>query len=125
MFFYVLTAAVRIAWEPFLKEFNVDLFLAGHVHVYERTLPVYDNVVYNDYEDRSVYVNPSAPVHVTIGTAGAAIVDLWEIEPDWLAFRQRSYGFGYMDVHNATALTMHFVCNAASGISDTFTIIKE
>jgi hypothetical protein len=34
-------------YESVLREAKVDLFLAGHMHLYERTLPVYNYSVQN------------------------------------------------------------------------------
>eukprot|EP01052_Picozoa_sp_SAG31_P002722 SAG31_NODE_98_length_25640_cov_9.936744_6_plen_363_part_00 len=51
--------------EPLLKEFGVDLFLAGHLHNYERTLPVYNRELVS-----MSYNNANATVHVVVGMAG-------------------------------------------------------
>ena len=35
---------MKAAIEPLLFEYNVNIVIAGHVHAYERTYPVYQNV---------------------------------------------------------------------------------
>jgi len=42
--------------EPLLYAYGVDIVLCGHVHAYERTLPVYNNSL-----------NECGPVYFTIG----------------------------------------------------------
>lgn len=45
--------------EPLLASYGVDLVFSGHVHAYERSVPVFDN-------------RPAecAPVHIVIGDGG-------------------------------------------------------
>ena len=53
------------ALEPVFEQFNVQLALWGHVHDYERSLPVRFGAV----EQRN-YSKPTAPVYVANGAAG-------------------------------------------------------
>lgn len=46
-------------------EYGVDLIIEAHEHSYERSWPVYKNVVY-----QKNYNNPKAPVHIVSGMAG-------------------------------------------------------
>jgi UDP-2,3-diacylglucosamine pyrophosphatase LpxH len=45
---------MQAAIEPLLMRYNVNIVIAGHVHAYERTYPVYQNVV--DYKDGITYI---------------------------------------------------------------------
>lgn len=56
---------------------QVDLVLTGHMHCYERTLPVINGTVYTEgvSSDGSVLTQPQAPVYIVQGTAGAAIIE--------------------------------------------------
>ena len=57
--------------EKLLFDAGVDLYLAGHVHDYERYFPVYDEHVVNGTDvTLGRYVNPGATVHVTSGSGG-------------------------------------------------------
>jgi len=51
---------------------KVDLVLTGHLHSYERLLPIYNNEI--DYNsviiDTNIYFNPRFPTYVTCGTGG-------------------------------------------------------
>ena len=57
--------------EKALYENGVDLYLAGHVHDYERYFPAFDERVVNGTDvTLERYVNPGATVHVTSGSGG-------------------------------------------------------
>lgn len=57
---------LRKAIEPLLFQYQVDLTLHGHDHIYERTAPVYkETILGTDANGTS-----NAPVHVVIGNAG-------------------------------------------------------
>eukprot|EP00897_Mesotaenium_endlicherianum_P001572 jgi/Mesen1/1442/ME000132S00381 len=50
---------MRVSMEPLTHQFGVDIFLYGHVHAYERTLPVYDYAY-----------DACGAVHLTVGDGG-------------------------------------------------------
>jgi len=64
---------IRKYLEEIMYKFKVDLFLSGHNHYYERSLPVYKNKVdrksLSNYD--KVYTNPKYPTHVTCGISGS------------------------------------------------------
>lgn len=53
------------AMEGLFYKYGVDVYIAGHVHSYERDLPVYQGV-----PDSNGYNNPLATTHLLIGGAG-------------------------------------------------------
>lgn len=92
--------------EPLLLKYNVDLMIAGHHHVYERTPPVHNGTVTGS---GSVYTDPVDPVHITIGTGGAHYPEAWlPDQPAWSAARAIDYGFGLLTAWNATHLSYSF-----------------
>jgi hypothetical protein len=58
-------AACRTAFETVFIEYNVDLVLSGHFHVYERNAPIK-----NGTADPKELNNPSSPWYITNGAAG-------------------------------------------------------
>jgi hypothetical protein len=50
---------------------DIDLVIAGHVHNYERTLPVYKHIINEQAVDNNgYYINPRAPAYIVCGSAG-------------------------------------------------------
>ncbi|KAL1521121.1 hypothetical protein AB1Y20_022675 [Prymnesium parvum] len=85
---------MRQAVEPLLYHGGVDLVISGHVHAYERVLPVYQGCL-----------NRCAPAYLTIGDGGnreGASVQWSEPQPAWSAFRESSFGSGALDIINDT-----------------------
>jgi len=82
------------AIEDTLYQYKVDLVFSGHVHAYERSCQVYKYKCTN-----------GAPTYITIGDGGNAeglATDWINPQPSWSLFRQASYGFGALQVINAT-----------------------
>ena len=49
-------------------KFNVDLYLAGHLHSYWRSYPINNNRVM--MQDSNIYINPNSTVYVVSGGNG-------------------------------------------------------
>ena len=67
---------------------------SGHVHAYERTLPIYKRK--ND---------PCGTTYITVGDGGnrEGLSTVWaEPSPAWSAYRKSEYGFGYLTVQSPT-----------------------
>jgi acid phosphatase len=133
-------APMLAAFEPLLLKHRVDLTLTGHMHAYERIHPnVNGSVVAKPVPGPGgsagsvVYLRPSAPVHLMIGSAGAMQKEKWEDPlPLWSAFHvdtaplkhaTDSYGFGSVAVWNETHLQFRFV-PASGTVSDEFWIVR-
>ncbi|OLQ13473.1 Purple acid phosphatase 18 [Symbiodinium microadriaticum] len=84
--------------ELFFKH-GVNVVLAGHVHSYERTWPVYKNET-----------TVCAPVYINIGDGGnrEGAYAKWlpgehgALEPTWSAFRQGAFGMAELELSNET-----------------------
>ena len=100
-----------VVLEPYIKAAGVDLFLTGHQHQYERTLPVFNGTVYAKPGANSSFVAPGAPIYVVQGTSGAFVSGDWmEPQPAWSGFRQGvSYGYGKLRISGSSKLTYDWV----------------
>lgn len=109
--------------EPLLKENGVDLFVAGHLHNYERAWPVYNGtVLQKDYKD------PAATVHVVAGMAGDSegLTNKWESpSPAWSAVRDAELGYVRVTVNSAGSLLWELVSAADGSVKDSITITKS
>ncbi|KAI8086736.1 Metallo-dependent phosphatase-like protein [Halteromyces radiatus] len=101
------------AWgglEPILLKHKVDLYLAGHVHNYERTYPLS-----NDTLQSTSYHNPPSFFQVINGNAGnpGAPTPFSPDDPhaDWSAKRYGSFGFSEFKVSPTTLKLTHHAVN--------------
>mmetsp|Transcript_24268 Transcript_24268/g.33296 ORF Transcript_24268/g.33296 Transcript_24268/m.33296 type:complete len:626 (-) Transcript_24268:167-2044(-) len=98
---------MRRSLEPILYKYGVDIVLCGHVHSYERTLPVYNNSL-----------NQCGPVHLTIGDGGnyeGTYVPWRTPKPVWSAFRESSFGVAGLDFLNRTTAKYSWHRHACQG----------
>lgn len=92
-----------------LEKYAVDLYLLGHQHNYQRTLPFFsDGTVENCYsDDLSVYTDCKAMVSVVVGSPGCREKISQGSAPTKVSAKLiLAYGFAKLQIHNASH--MHF-----------------
>ena len=115
------------AWQrritPLLDQYNVDLCLAGHRHVYERHAAIRNNQILS-LEDNRVYQRPAGTVYITNGTAGGSPQGIGGKDLPSMVFTspRKMYNYAIMTIED-NALT-YVVYNEESEIIDRFQIIK-
>ena len=94
--------------EDIVYENGVDLYIAGHLHNYERNSPIYKNeTVKSDYDDFHTHINAKAPVYILSGVAGNNHKknDPLSTTPAlWSRVRSLDYGVARLKVFNSSAL---------------------
>jgi hypothetical protein len=92
--------------EAIMQDANVDLYLLGHQHNYNRLLPQVHNVVEEGCvsADFSVYYNCYNMTSIVTGSPGCREKISKGSAPDGVARLALAYGFAHMQVVNATAL---------------------
>ena len=102
-------------------DYNVDLFLSGHLHNYERLWPTYRYQLL-----QKNYNKPKGPVHIISGTAGCneGNYPFDKIDYPFSAFRSNSYGFGLLDIYNNHQLRWSQVSAKDSSVIDSIIINK-
>jgi len=114
----------RFQLEKLFREHGVDLAFWAHEHSYERTWPVYDTQVKNGTS--APYVDPGATVHIITGNAG----NREHLHPfngpggNWSAVRSLSYGYGKLQVLNASHLHWRQFDAVSGSLVDEITIVK-
>jgi hypothetical protein len=118
------------------EENDVDLVLQGHIHNYERSVPI----VFNDDDsdspiptgtNGSTYVDPEGQIFATVGTGGHSIHEFRGMNPHIVT---QFEGYGFLDIRITTTaddgggekrLVGTFYDNDGGEIQDQFTVIKE
>ncbi|KAM9991383.1 hypothetical protein ACTFIZ_004790 [Dictyostelium cf. discoideum] len=101
-----LRALIESTIGELFQNYNVDIYLAGHTHAYERTVPVYQQSPIGTYE------YPGGTVHFTIGTPGnqEGLDHNWILPaPSWSASRFGELGYGQLNVVNNTHILWQFL----------------
>jgi hypothetical protein len=89
--------------EKLLYDYDVDLALWGHVHLYERTCPIYQYNCVGNYSD------PGAPIHAVIGMAGMYLSYTTVMpQPSWSTVRTVQFGYTILEALNATSFHFRF-----------------
>jgi len=109
--------------QPIFEQYGVDLYVAAHVHAYERHWPIW-----NSKKTGESYTNPVGVVYVVNGAAGniegLASFDGPYHEP-WMDVELAEYGYGMLDIVSASTLVYSFHSSADDSVQDTFTLIKQ
>jgi len=118
-----ISADIRATFEDLFIKYNVDMYVCGHVHAYERFYPVYKEKM-----QQHNYTNPRVPVYLVIGNAGNIEGHQKDFtsSPDYLAFRNDdTYGYGIMEIFNSTTIEWSMFAANDSRLMDSFTLYKE
>jgi hypothetical protein len=110
--------------EPLMLKYGVDLYLCGHMHMYERVHPVINGV---PQQTGNTYTNPGAPMHIVQGNSGI-VLDLpykfLDPQPSWSAYRASTWGYGNMNFINSTHLHYEMRRFDTGHVDDEFWLIK-
>ncbi len=116
---------IQSAFEDIMHEEKVDIFVAGHVHAYERMYPVYkSNVTSTDYNN----VN-GGTIHIVNGAAGSieGRIAVWQ-SVSWSANHfLGDFGYGIMRTSSddtKLSLTWEFYSSYDNILRDSFTTTK-
>ncbi|KAK9485781.1 Metallo-dependent phosphatase-like protein [Lipomyces starkeyi] len=113
----------KIAFEPLLLKYNVDMVFFGHIHMYERNAPIANGV-----PDPNELNNPSAPWYILNGLGGHYHGTSQYVEPfpSYLRYIQNTtYGWSKLTFHNCTHLTHEFISSANGSVIDSATLFKD
>jgi len=110
--------------EPLIQKYGVDIVFTGHMHMYERTYPIFNGTVVDP--SPKIYKSPKAAIYVTQGNAGAIIRETFiEPQPKWSFIRKALYGYGRLTIfQNNATLKYESLSMVGDVIEDEFWIIK-
>ncbi|XP_005111668.1 acid phosphatase type 7 [Aplysia californica] len=117
-------SVLRGLLEDLFYEQGVDLYLSGHKHSYERTLPMYGGRAF-----QTDYVNPMAPVYIVNGAMGYEyMVDEIRSKHFWLPFAQtdgKKELFARLNVLDGTRLIWSARAAESNEEVDTIQIVQR
>ena len=117
--------------EQLMQRHNVDLYVSGHMHVYERTHPVFQGKRTDepvaDSVTRHTYKDPKSPIHIVTGAAGCEY-DVPVIPetpaPAYTAVRSNEYSFTRIDATRDRLHVRQIHADNSSRQIDEFIILK-
>ena len=118
----------RDTYHPLFDLYNIDLVLQAHQHIYERIYPISYNQEDSDEpliinQNYNTYIQPQAPIFVTVGTGGANPTKL-SYEEDYTVLRIIDNGVLNINIDNNKASLEGEFINNNGIIKDSFLIVK-
>ncbi|CAG9313231.1 unnamed protein product [Blepharisma stoltei] len=113
--------------ETLFYDYNVDLYVNGHVHNYERTTPVYKGNKMKSGGSGNTYIDPLATIYVTTGGPGSDSSNsdvATKNAPNWLAAWDDNFTYSIFTAFNATHLCWQQWETGKSKTTDEFWIVK-
>ncbi|MDP2437194.1 MAG: purple acid phosphatase [archaeon] len=108
--------------EPLFVQYRVNLVINGHMHVFERSLPVFNATSPYTAGDDHYTTKIAPPVYITVGSGGIFLDWKWiDPQPSWSAYRASEWGVAVVEA-NATTLHYQFQTTLGRQIKDEFWI---
>ncbi|XP_051122547.1 probable inactive purple acid phosphatase 1 [Andrographis paniculata] len=106
------------------QKYKVDIAFFGHVHSYERTCPVYQNICTNK-EKKRYNGSLNGTIHVVVGGGGASLSEFSTLKPDWSIYRDFDYGFVKLTAFDYSNLLFEYKKSRDGKVYDSFTISRD
>ncbi|PTB62729.1 acid phosphatase [Trichoderma citrinoviride] len=125
--------SIRAAFEDLMLQNGVDLYISGHVHWYERLLPLGSNGTIDQasiINNNTYWTNPGVSMaHIINGAAGNveshSTLGTSPLQSFTTYLDQQNFGFGGLTVHNATALSWSYIHGSDGTTGDKLTLLKR
>ncbi|KAI3882151.1 hypothetical protein MKX03_024394, partial [Papaver bracteatum] len=113
-------SSLRKLWQ----KYRVDIAYYGHVHSYERTCLMYENIcVSPDTSHFSGLWNGT--IHVVVGGGGSHLASFSTLKTTWSLYKDSDFGFVKMTAYNHTSLLFEYKKSSDGNVYDSFTITRE
>ncbi|OVA00802.1 Phosphoesterase domain [Macleaya cordata] len=106
------------------QKYKVDLAVYGHVHNYERTCPIYENICTT--QEKSHYEGPlNGTIHVVAGGGGAGLAEFTTLQTKWSLFKDYDFGFIKLTAFDHSNLLFEYKKSSDGKVYDSFTISRD
>ncbi|KAK6921908.1 Iron/zinc purple acid phosphatase-like C-terminal domain [Dillenia turbinata] len=106
------------------QKYKVDIAMYGHVHNYERTCPIYQNIcTMNEKHHYKGTLNGT--IHVVVGGGGAALADYTTLQTKWSVFKDHDYGFVKLTAFDHSNLLFEYKKSRDGNVYDSFRISRD
>ncbi|KAF8399597.1 hypothetical protein HHK36_015466 [Tetracentron sinense] len=114
----------RESLQRLLQKYKVDLAVYGHVHNYERTCPIYQNICTN--EEKSYYQGSlNGTIHVVAGGGGAALAEFTTLQTKWSLFKDHDFGFLKLTAFDHSNMLFEYKKSSDGKVYDSFRISRD
>nr|GME18307.1 probable inactive purple acid phosphatase 1 [Ipomoea batatas] len=114
----------RESLQKLWQKYKVDIAMYGHVHNYERTCPIYQNICTNK-EQRFYKGTLNGTIHVVAGGGGAGLANFANISTSWSLFKDYDYGFVKLTAFDHSNLLFEYKKSNNGKVYDSFRISRD
>ncbi|XP_023537346.1 probable inactive purple acid phosphatase 1 isoform X1 [Cucurbita pepo subsp. pepo] len=114
----------RESLQSLWQKYKVDLAIYGHVHSYERTCPIYQNICTND--EKHYYKGAlNGTIHVVAGGGGASLSPFITLQTKWSIYRDYDYGFVKLTAFDHSNLLFEYKKSSDGRVYDSFRLSRD
>ncbi|XP_020216187.1 probable inactive purple acid phosphatase 1 [Cajanus cajan] len=114
----------RESLQKLWQKYKVDIAIYGHVHNYERTCPIYQNICTN--EEKHHYKGTlNGTIHIVAGGGGASLSTFTSLKTKWSIFKDYDYGFVKLTAFDHSNLLFEYKKSRDGKVHDSFKISRD
>ncbi|KAF8021212.1 hypothetical protein BT93_G1598 [Corymbia citriodora subsp. variegata] len=114
----------RESLQKLWQKYKVDIAIYGHVHNYERTCPIYQNICTN--EEKNYYKGAlNGTIHIVAGGGGADLNQFTTLQTKWSLFKDHDYGFVKLTALDHSNLLFEYKKSSDGKVYDSFRISRD
>ncbi|KAJ6312225.1 hypothetical protein OIU77_013879 [Salix suchowensis] len=114
----------RESLQKLWQKYKVDIAMFGHVHNYERTCPIYQNVC-TSKEKHHYKGTLNGTIHVAAGGAGASLSPFTTLQTAWSLYKDYDHGFVKLTAFDHSNLLFEYKKSRDGKVYDSFTISRD
>ncbi|PQP92659.1 putative inactive purple acid phosphatase 1 [Prunus yedoensis var. nudiflora] len=114
----------RESLQKLWQKYKVDIAVYGHVHNYERTCPIYQNICIN--KEKHYYKGGlNGTIHVVAGGGGASLATFAPVQTKWSIVKDYDYGFVKLTAFDRSNLLFEYKKSRDGKVYDSFRISRD